>query len=291
MGYERHEAMIAPARAGAAVWRTTLGVGLTAAVYAFALIQFIGLLSALDASDELYAGFYYTDTPVGTLLALSTFAFLAAGPLIACRLLHFRRWQTLIGPSGQATWDFLLAARAVVILAAVLWLLIPVPYVLEPGLAPGRWLALLPLTTLAIFVQTGAEELVFRGYLQTQLAARFRSPLVWMLLPSALFALGHYSPDTYGANAPWIVALTFAFGLAAADLTARTGSLGAAMGFHFANNMVAMAFISFPGAFSGLALYLLPFGADEVGAVWPLLWSEFAAVGLSWLAIRVALRV
>ncbi len=30
------------------------------------------------------------------------------------------------------------------------------------------------------------EELVFRGYLQSQLAARFRSPLVWIVLPSLM---------------------------------------------------------------------------------------------------------
>lgn len=291
MAYERHEAMVGPARAGAAVWRTVLGVGLTAAVYLVALVQFVGLLSALDASDDLHAQVHHTDTPIGTLLALSTFAFLAAGPLIACRILHFRHWQTLIGPPGQATWDFLLAARAVAILAAVLWLLLPVPYTLERGLETGRWLALLPLTAVAIFVQTAAEELVFRGYLQSQLAARFRSPLVWMLLPSALFALGHHAPDANGASAPWIVALTFVFGLAAADLTARTGSLGAAMGFHFANNLIALAVVSFPGAFSGLALFLLPFGPEDIAAAGPLLWTEFGVIGLSWLAIRVALRV
>lgn len=291
MGYERHEAMVAPARQGAELWRTAVGLLLIVCLYVIALIQFVALLATMGGSPSPFEHFYYADTPTGVFLNLSTFVFMAAGPMLVCRFLHQRPWRTLIGPPGQATWDFLLAARAMAILTGVLMLVAPAPYELQRALAAGRWLALLPLTLAAIFVQVAAEELLFRGYLQSQLAARFRSPLVWMAVPSALFAMGHYAPGAYGGNALWIVGFTFAFGLAAADLTARTGSLGAAMGLHFVNNVVAIALVSFPGDFSGLALYHLPFAADDAAAVRPLIWAEFAGIGLSWLAVRVALRV
>ena len=65
----------------------------------------------------------------------------------------------------------------------------------------GRWLVLLPLSLSAIIVQCAAEEIVFRGYLQQQLAARFRHPAIWIGLPSVLFALGHYMPESAGSNA------------------------------------------------------------------------------------------
>jgi DNA-directed RNA polymerase subunit RPC12/RpoP len=42
---------------------------------------------------------------------------------------------------------------------------------------------------VGVLIQTGAEEVLFRGYLQQQLAARFASPIAWMVLPSAIFAL------------------------------------------------------------------------------------------------------
>jgi len=38
-------------------------------------------------------------------------------------------------------------------------------------------------------------------YVQTALAARFSSPLVWMVLPAVIFALGHYLLDQAGENA------------------------------------------------------------------------------------------
>ncbi|HBS98322.1 MAG TPA: CPBP family intramembrane metalloprotease, partial [Citreicella sp.] len=97
---------------------------------------------------------------------------------------------------------------------------------LQPGLPPVTWLALLPLTLLALLVQTGSEEILFRGYLQSQLAARLPWPAVWLVLPSALFALGHHAPAIYGANAGLVTLWAFVFGLAMADLTARSGTLG-----------------------------------------------------------------
>lgn len=291
MAYERHEAMVAPARDGAELWRTGLGVLVIGVLYVFALIQFAAALAAIGSSRSVYDQFVHADTPLGVLLNLGSFVFMGLGPIVVCRVLHARPWQTLVGPSGQATWDFLLAVRAVAILTVVLWVLLPTPYTLERGVPAGRWLLLLPLTLPALFVQIAAEEILFRGYLQSQLAARFRSPLVWMLLPSALFALGHYVPEDYGDNALLVAAFTFAFGVAAADLTARTGSLGAAMGLHFANNFIAVAVVSFPGEFSGLALYLLPFGPEDAAVAGPLIVTELAVFGLSWLAIRLALRV
>ncbi|MCX7644237.1 MAG: CPBP family intramembrane metalloprotease [Rhodobacteraceae bacterium] len=283
--------MVGPARAGCALRRTALGAALTAGPCTFAPVQLVGPPSGLEAAGDPHAQLYRTDAPSGALPALPTFALLAAGPLVSCRIPHFRRWQTPLGPPGQATWDTLLAARAVDILAVVLRLLLPGPDTLGQGAEAGRWLALLPLAAPAIPVQTGAEELVLRGCLQSQLAARFRSPLVWMVLPSALFARGHCVPGASGARTPWNAAPAFAFGLAAADLTARTGSLGAAMRFHFAHNAIAMAVIARPGAFAGLALFLLRFGPEQIAAAPPLPPTGLAAIGLSWLAIRVALRL
>jgi membrane protease YdiL (CAAX protease family) len=294
MGYERHRAMTRPAMAGAAVWRTALGAIVTLAVYVALIRALVYAISALSEPafarqliDEVAVG----DTPRGAIILLFSFAFLAIGPALVARPLHARSWLSYFGPPGQATWDFLLTVRALAILLLALWILLPQAYELDRGLDFGRWMTLLPLTALAILVQTGAEEVAFRGYLQSQLAARFRSPLVWMLLPSALFALGHYAPAETGGNALWFAVLAFAYGIAAADLTARTGSLGAAMGFHFANNMLALGATALPGPLSGLALFTYPFAADNTDALGPLIFIDFGVILLSWLATRLALRV
>ena len=159
-----------------------------------------------------------------------------------------------------------------------------------PQLPLGRWTALLPLSLLAVLVQVSAEELLFRGYLQQQLAARFASPLAWMVVPSALFALGHYSPETAGDNAIWFVLWAGIFGMLMADLTARTGTLGTAIAVHFVNNVIAMLFTAMPDNLSGLALYVMPFATSDADAVAQWLPVDFAIMVTSWLAVRLALR-
>ena len=84
-----------------------------------------------------------------------------------------------------------------------------------------------------------------------------RRPVVWLLLPSILFGAAHLpNGETLTDGALWAVWAGF-LGLACADLTARTGSIGAAVGLHLANNLFAMVVIAEPGMpGSGVALWL-----------------------------------
>lgn len=289
MSDERRQALTARARAGAALWRTALGAVLSVLLYIVLLALFLLLVRVLLAAETHAGLFDRTDAPVFALLFLFSFGFMAAGPVLLARPLHLRSAWDYVGPPRAALDDFLAVFRALALLTAVLWLLLPSDIALRPGLPFATWAALLPLTALAILVQTGCEELVFRGYLQGQLAARFRSPLVWMLIPSALFASLHHAPAADGDNAAMSVLAAFAFGLAAADLTARTGTLGAAIALHLVNNLLSLAVVALPGQFSGLALWLYPFDAAD-DALRPLVALDLAVIGVSWLAARVALR-
>lgn len=290
MAYEPHEMLVAPARGKAELWRTAIGFALAVTLYAFLLNNFANVLGSIGGFaliDEFIDG----ETPRGALLFLTSFICMALAPIIIAQILHRRAWFTLIGPLPQAFRDFWVVVRAMAILSLVFWVLLPSDFEMRDGLDFGPWLMVLPLSLVALAIQTGAEEVAFRGYLQSQLAARIRSPFVWMVIPSVIFAAGHYAPDEAGGNAMPFAALAFVFGLITADLTARTGTLGAAIGFHFANNIIAILISSFPGSMSGLALYLTPFEADDVAALTPIIWFELGAMGVSWLAARVALRV
>ena len=153
-----------------------------------------------------------------------------------------------------------------------------------------QWLYLLPFSLIAVLVQVSAEEIVFRGYVQQQIAARFKSPLIWMVLPSVLFALGHYLPDSAGENALLIAVWAGVFGIMMADLTARAGTLGPAIAVHLWNNVSAILIVSLPNDLSGLALYLAPFGMDDAAAMRDWLPVDFVLMFVSWLAARLALR-
>lgn len=294
MRYEPHETLVRPARSRPALWRTVAG-GLTAITIYYALIYAVyGVVAAARgtmAAEEAFSDVFLTTLDSGDALwLLASFACLIIGTLAAANLFQGRSPFSLTGPPVRAMADFTRVLWALTLLYAVLWAILPMGVEVAPNLSGGLWLMLLPVAAPAILIQCGAEELFFRGYLQQQLAARFRSPAVWIGLPALLFAWGHYAPEQSGPNAIAAALWAGAFAAAAADLTARTGTLGAAVALHFANNASAILLVALPGPVSGLALYTYPYAADDP-ALAPFLLVDLAAIGVSWLAARVALRV
>ena len=294
--YAAHEHMIAPARPKSALWRLALGL-LVALFVTLALTQlaFFVIEGALPEAESfaLFAEINQADTPLGMLLLLTMVALMGLGAMVAAKGLHGRAVGTLFGPARLFWPQFSRVLAAVALLNLIVFALPPWSFAIatEPGLPLGRWLLLLPITVAALCLQVTAEEVLFRGYLQSQLAARLSHPAIYIVLPSALFALGHYAPDDFGANAILVALWAGVFGIAAADLTARSGSLGPAIAFHLINNFIAITLIAPQGTMSGLALAQYPFGLDDEAAVATLLPMDLGMLLVSWLAARLALRV
>ncbi len=286
------ERYVAPARRRPNIWRLILGSVVIVVVY----LLFVALIFAClylffgDRAGQLAQETAQANTPTGMFILFASFAGAAIAPMFAVRLLHNRSAGSLFGPRAIVLHDFTLATTVVIVLNGVFLFLLSFWITPLPNMDFTLWLTLLPLTLIGILIQTGAEELVFRGYLQQQLAARFRAPLIWMLLPSIGFAALHYDPATAGDNTWLIVAVTGLFGLAAADLTRVTGSLGAAWGFHFANNLWAISLLSVDGSITGLALYVTPYSVDDANIMPRLIAFDLAAIGLIWLILRRLLR-
>lgn len=285
----RFQAYIAPARPRAELWRTVLGLALALVVYLALLalgFAIYGLWRGVDSVETLLAGMAVSSTPSTLLAVLATFLPIILGLAIVCRWLHRRRLGSLIGKGPRALRDF---ARAVAVFGMVYGVFLGLYLAFgtsQPNLPLGLWLSLLPLTALALVIQTGAEELVFRGYLQQQLAARLRHPIAWALLPSLLFGALHFDPARMGETAPYAVAAATVFGLMAADLTARSGSLGAAWGAHFANNFFAVALLSVDGTLTGLALRVTDYSIDEISPTPSLAATDLFPMALSWWLLR-----
>lgn len=287
------ERFIAPARNRAALWRLALGVILGLAVYALPLLGAgLALRAALPEqdADRIMAQVAEGSTPLGLLLALASFAWMALAPMVVVRLLHRRPAGTLLGRFDGVWRNFLRVVLALSLMQVVVLAVLAGLTDLEPNLPLGLWAMLLPLALPALLLQVSAEELVFRGYLMQQLAARFRSPLIWLFLPALLFGIGHFQPQSAGGNAWKVAAWATLFAIFASDLTARTGDLGAAIGFHFVNNLFSLLLVSLKGPMSGLSLYTLPFdGADQ--ALLPgLLWAELVVLTLAWALCLLVIR-
>lgn len=287
------QAFIAPAREKPAWWRLLLGVVLIAVVvvlWGMLLVGGVYLWGGTEAVRSALTAMVRSETPSGTILLLVTFIGMAAAPVIAARLLHKRGLSTLIGPRGRAARHFGWAVALVAVVYAVSLALTGLGAPPEANLSPGTWAKLLPLALVLVLIQTGAEELIFRGYLLQQLAARVRSRIVWLVLPALVFGALHYDPTTAGDNALLIAGSAAAFGLVAADLTARTGSLGAAWGLHFANNVAALLIVATQGTITGLALYVTPYAADDVELTGTLIAADTVVLLVIWAVLRWRLR-
>jgi len=286
------ESFVAPARARAATWRLALGAILAAVIY---LAGSFGAMLALWAATAPGTDFLVWSaqvaqptTPEATFLVLfASFPFMALGVFVAARLLHARTPATLFGRAPVVLRHFAVGVAVMFGLTAITLLpVLLVGFDGIPNLDPARWAMLLPLTILGVLVQTGAEELAFRGYLQQQLAARFRSPMAWLILPSALFAVVHWNPAAMGGNVYLPLAVAFLFGLIAADLTAKTGSIGAAWGIHFANNFNGLALVATDGTITGLALYRTPYSAADPDLLGWSIVPSFLLLAAAWYLTR-----
>ncbi|MAN99964.1 CPBP family intramembrane glutamic endopeptidase [uncultured Roseovarius sp.] len=294
MRYDAHEILVGPARATAHPGRLVAGIALGVPVFVALSYGYAALLPLLfgpEAWAQISPGIETASNPQGVLINLFVFGLLIVALGLTLRIVHRRGLSSIIGPRALALRQFTRAMGVMLLLYGAL-LFLPMPEGLEPvaNLPASQWLMLLPLALTGLFLQVFAEELVFRGYLQSQLAARFASPLVWMVLPSVSFAMLHYDPISFGANAWVVVAWAAAFGLAAADLTARSGTLGPATALHFINNFSAIMIAAPRGQFDGLALYAYPFTVDNADALWAMMPLDLLILVCGWLAIRLSLR-
>lgn len=294
LNYAAHAGYIAPALASAAVWRLLLGFGLAVVGYVALNQMFFQVVYSFigTKSTALYDQLLNGRTPQAMYLLLFSFVFMTMSVGVVVRLVHRRSVLSLLGDLRLATRQFAAVSIMIAGLMAVLFVLPPWDMGGEfvANVPLGQWLMLLPVSLFAVFIQVSAEEIVFRGYVQQQLAARFKSPLIWMVLPSALFAFGHYLPGAAGENAVIIAVWAGVFGIMMADLTARAGTLGPAIAVHLLNNVSAILIISLPNDLSGLALYLAPFGMEDAAAMRAWLPVDFALMFVSWLVARLALR-
>lgn len=293
----QYTAALAEARARPDLWRLVLGVLLCVYVYLSGAVLLMAVVGGVIAADQgafavlpFLNGLATPDTPEKVLVLLGTFFGMGLGPILAAASLHGRGLGSLLGDGGDWLRGFLAASLAVVLiyvplLSVAVWLDPP-----QANLPLARWLVLLPLALPLLFMQIAAEEVLFRGYLQQQLAARFTARVIWFWLPALIFALLHATPQA-GANLPLVLLGTLVFGLVAADLAERTCALGAPMGLHFGNNFFAMFVLATQDTITGLSLFTTSDPVSTTGAQSLSIAAVIPVLLLAWALTRRLLRV
>lgn len=255
----------------------------------------VAILRFQPTPDELGLAFETTmldlarpDRPELVIFVLLSFLAMFGAVWLTNRLFHDLPLKSLIGPGPQGRLVAITLAVLVPVVAMSLLagMLLTDP---RPNLAPATWLGWMPLALPLLLVQVTAEELIFRGYLMQQLAVRFRSRWIWLVLPSALFGLLHFEAEKFGLNAYLVVISTGLFGLIAADVTVRCGSLVPAIVLHFGNNVLAMLILSLDGTINGLSLFVTSVHAGDTAVVRGFLLVDiaFLAAGYGvWLLVQ-----
>lgn len=238
----------------------------------------------------------------GLLLLLAPLVGLLLLRLILYRL-HGRGLRSAMGNPLSAA-NIAVPIGAFALLISLVAMLLP-PWVVPFEVAPiVPWFITVVIGLPLLLVQVSFEEILFRGYLQQQIAARTENPLLWMVFPSVIFGGAHFfNAETtyYGiAYSIWATML----GLAFADLTARHGTLGPAIALHFAINFSRMFVVgSDDTPFAALALLRVsvmsdgaPFEADVflqpegIGVIFGLVLVCAIQIAPLWLLARYIIR-
>ena len=274
--FQKWVAAAAPKRE---LWRTAVGVALILALWT-AWTVVAGLIAVggglidprlLSGSAAGRVGMLsYGEAAIFLGVMMVTFWGLWLGAWIALRLLHRRGLASVLAHDGRLRLD----QFGVGMVLAVGYLGAGLIYSIFAGHAPirtdvdlGQWLVALVPLALLVLVQSAGEEVVFRGYLPQQLAARWRNPVVWGFLPAFAFGLAHAlnggALDTF---ALYYIAAATMLGLVMMAMVWRTGSLAAAMGFHFANNVGALLTVGVAGVAPPVSLWMWLSGDALAGA-------------------------
>lgn len=261
----RFDNYIAPAGARVGLWRPLLGLIIALAVWVTGIVLLVlgvaimRILSGQEAEIDSISALAGGGSPEATAFILASFWGIWAGLALALWLCHRQRFGTLIAPERRVRWRE--ARLGLYIALAIFGLSILPAFVIEGAprrteLPLGDWAFWLLIFIPLIWVQAGAEELLFRGYLVQQIAIRLRHPLLWAVPPAALFGVLHYNPGLPGSAGLLYALATFCIGLSTAVMTYRTGSLSAAMGFHFGINILGVTVVGAEGLIEGSQLFV-----------------------------------
>ena len=197
-------------------------------------------------------------SPVAYALMLATFPATLIGLFLVQKFIHKRSIVSLHTAADRINWMRILYAIAVTwvvygIVAALFHFTGLSP--LQMTFDPTRFFGFAIATLILIPLQSGTEEIVFRGYLNQGFGHFISNKWVVFIITSALFAAMHLSnPEaTSGAEKGGLMHLIvmssyFMFGFIMAVIVYFEDGLEAAIGVHAGNNMFAAMFVNYEGS-------------------------------------------
>lgn len=157
------------------------------------------------------------------------------------KFVHKRSLTSLISPYGSSAKS---ALKIAIIFFGTYFFLgeavgLFIPFIeTEMVWKPALWLKWILPMTIVIFLQTSAEEILFRGYIQQYLAALIPYRAVYYIVPTLIWMVLHFgNVDGFYTNIAALFSI-FVLGIIFADWVDRSKSLWGPMIVHFLNNFV-----------------------------------------------------
>jgi uncharacterized protein len=215
------------------------------------------------------------------LLEMGMFVFGLMGLYIGVRKLHHKPFTSVLTGYQRFRFGrfwFAFGVWGAMIAIAVLLTVIFSPDELKFTFQPTGFLVSALILILLMPLQTGWEELLFRGYMVQGLALVFRNGLVPAILTSALFGAAHLGNPEVKEHGVGIM-LTYYCGSALflSGLTLLDEGIELAFGLHFANNLVSALLVSSPS--SVIKPYAVFEATTENAFAEVMLWLCMALIG------------
>ena len=234
------------------VFGVITGIGVVMSV--FGLYKLIGLINDPAANASLMKAMGVS--PIVYMLFLLVFPFSLIALYLGQKFIHKRSILSLHTAAKKIRWSR--GAQAFFITWIVLGSLTAIGHF--SGLSPintnfdaGRFLIYAVVSIIFIPMQSGTEEIVFRGYLNQGFTHILKNKWIAFIVTSVLFAAVHLSnPEATKGAEDGILLLTmssyFIFGFVACLMVWMDDGLESAIGFHAANNTFAAIFVNYEGS-------------------------------------------
>lgn len=190
------------------------------------------------------------DKNIVVLLLIGMFVFAFMGFYVGIRFFHGKTLTSVLTGFSKFRYKrFVLGFSiwAVLVVVGVLAEFYLAPENVVIDFDPKGFFISVLIMILFMPIQTGIEELIFRGYLIQGLSQVFKNGIVPLILTTTLFGLAHMTnPEVkqYG----WLIMFPYytVFALFLGTLTLLDEGLELAFGIHFANNLVSSIMVSSP---------------------------------------------
>ena len=202
----------------------------------------------MDGSNDMMAIFsVFPSKNIGLALFLLTFAFGCLGLYLTIKFIHNQSIKSLTTSRDKIDYSrifysFFLVVGITVLFMPIDLFLSPDEYELTFNL--NQFLILLIICLTLLPLQTSFEEYLIRGYLLQGIGITTKSRFLAFTIPSILFGLLHFAnPEIDKLGNAFIFAYIF-MGFFLGLITMMDEGLELALGWHYANNLMAALFIT-----------------------------------------------